>query len=330
MYIYIYLYIYNPQKINIYALKINGWKMKYSFFKSVIFRFYLFVLEGEMVVVVLSIWLGMGHPRKSKNHGLPIGRIGNPCSMDHPKDHSTCLVHRTSREFVTFGYFWMFFFSSVEFRYCWWTYALGSRLASHELYKVCPVWAERHTREIHRHPLGKCIMSCAELGLRIRHQTSSIIDCYYDTLHVIYIYRFLVYICFKNMLNISIYQIINLHLITAWYSFRFHSDGCRWFNLIQGTLWKGLYINISLYHTISLETTNLNFQPWIACPDYKISQPLMFFRAGVFRKVSSWLFLKVLTITVSKQKVSRLSSVQYEKSVSDRYLDCFLSWLCRW
>ncbi len=27
-------------------------------------------------------------PRKSKDQTLPIGRIGNPCSMDHPKDHS--------------------------------------------------------------------------------------------------------------------------------------------------------------------------------------------------------------------------------------------------
>jgi len=124
IYIYIYsIYIYNPQKINIYALKIDGWKMKSSFFKSVIFRFYLFVLEGEMVVVVLSIWLGMGHPRKSKDrpNGLPIGRIGNPCSMDHPKDHSTCLVHRTSREFVTFGcFFFPLSSDNVEL-----TYALG-------------------------------------------------------------------------------------------------------------------------------------------------------------------------------------------------------------
>lgn len=146
------------------------------------------------------------------------------------------------------------------------------------------------------------------------------ITCY------IYIYILFRYISFYfyNMLNIPIDMIFNLHLITAWYSFRFPSDGCRCFNLIQGDpIWKGLYINISLCHTISLETTNLNFQPWIACPNYKISQPLMFFRAGVFRKVSSWLCFKVLTITVSKQKVSRLSSVQYEKSVSDRYLDCF-------
>ena len=32
---------------------------------------------------------------------LPIGRIGNPCSMDHPKDQRLCLVDWTSRDTPT-------------------------------------------------------------------------------------------------------------------------------------------------------------------------------------------------------------------------------------
>ena len=42
-------------------------------------------------------------PRKSKSNKLgPLGRIGNPESMDHPKDQPLCLVDWTPRVYVCF------------------------------------------------------------------------------------------------------------------------------------------------------------------------------------------------------------------------------------
>ena len=45
----------------------------------------------------LNIWQYAGSP--SRPNGLPLGRIGNPCSMDHPKKTVLCLVGWTSREY---------------------------------------------------------------------------------------------------------------------------------------------------------------------------------------------------------------------------------------
>ena len=52
----------------------------------------------------IHIYIYPGSP--SRPNGLPLGRIGNPESMDHPEDHSLyilCLVDWTFRVFIYIG-----------------------------------------------------------------------------------------------------------------------------------------------------------------------------------------------------------------------------------
>ena len=86
------------------------------FFESITAEEVIFVIDFEVGVGVGWIWLAKkrflfagAYNRGSKRYiyiiymyiypgspfgpnGLPLGRIGNPCSMDHPKDQPLCLV----------------------------------------------------------------------------------------------------------------------------------------------------------------------------------------------------------------------------------------------
>ena len=58
-------------------------------------------MVGNMIVSFWdALFSGVNTQEVQVDQTLPIGRIGNPCSMDHPKDQPLCLVDWTSREYT--------------------------------------------------------------------------------------------------------------------------------------------------------------------------------------------------------------------------------------